>query len=338
MFQTHAYDAWLAPEERTSQLFRWSQLLGTFPAPLFLTLAGVSAALIFERAAEKGEAPGVTARRFAKRGAEVFGIALLFRLQQMVFGWGPWTDLLRVDVLNTIGVSLAAVGLLAYAPPKPRVRIGIAAGIALAIAMLTPPLHTTWKIDSIPWWLASYIHGGHTDYVPKGWLFPLFPWSAFTFAGAAAGIVVARAHRLGRDRAAVLGLAAAGIAMFLIARALDHSQFQLYSVYEYWRTSPNFFVARVGCVLVLMALCWAWCAVKPAAFSPVAQLGTTSLLVYWVHIELVYGRLSIMPKRECSIATASLGLAGITVSMVLLSMLDTRIRARRAAMAPTARV
>jgi len=36
------------------------------------------------------------------RGAEVLGLGLLFRLMEyaLAWGWAPWTDLLRVDVLT----------------------------------------------------------------------------------------------------------------------------------------------------------------------------------------------------------------------------------------------
>jgi hypothetical protein len=63
----------------------------------------------------------------------------------------------------------------------------------------------------------------------------------------------------------------------------------------------------------------------------VTQLGTTSLLVYWVHIELVYGKLSILPKRASTEWAATLGLAGIAVAMTLLSVWKTRWVKRRAA-------
>ena len=40
MFQTHCYDSWLSETARKSEFFKWSQLGGTLPAPLFLFLAG----------------------------------------------------------------------------------------------------------------------------------------------------------------------------------------------------------------------------------------------------------------------------------------------------------
>lgn len=58
------------------------------------------------------------------------------------------------------------------------------------------------------------------------------------------------------------------------------------------------------------------------------QLGQTSLLVYWVHIEFVYGRFSILPKHAMGIGGASLGLAAIFIAMLLLSLARTRLKGR----------
>ena len=45
MFQTHCYDSWLGGAARESGFFKWSQLGGTLPAPLFLFLSGISVVL-----------------------------------------------------------------------------------------------------------------------------------------------------------------------------------------------------------------------------------------------------------------------------------------------------
>jgi uncharacterized membrane protein len=57
MFQTHCYDAWLGGDARGSRFAMWSQLGGTFPAPLFLFLAGISFALIVDRLGQKAHPP-----------------------------------------------------------------------------------------------------------------------------------------------------------------------------------------------------------------------------------------------------------------------------------------
>src|ERR1700691_2361879 len=366
MFQTHCYDAWLGGDARNTSFLKGSQLLGTLPAPLFLFLAGASFALVTDKLIRKNLSAANITRAMARRGAEILAFGLLFRFQEFLiaWGWAPWSDLLRVDVLNIIGLSMILMALtcgftLAVWDPssdavskgsdfstdirtyasKPalvsdRLRarlIAIALAVASLIALLTPPLYTTWRPTWLPWPLESYIDGCHNLGAPQPWLFPLFPWAAFAFAGLAAGFVLfiyqARTH----SAQFLAAFAALGAVAILAARQLDHSYFHLYSTYDYWHTSPNFLMMRVGLLLVISFLTYAWCrwGLATRGFSPFIQLGQTSLLVYWVHIEFVYGRFSLLPKRAESIATASRGFLEIFLFMLILSLLRTRIDWKR---------
>ena len=362
MFQTHCYDAWLGGDARKTSFLKGSQLLGTLPAPLFLFLAGVSFALVTDKLIRKRLTPAEITRTMFRRGAEIFAFGLLFRLQEFLiaWGWAPWSDLLRVDVLNIIGLSMILMALicgltLTVSGKTLGLYLGMPSGIpegvenvsgfsrcrsmlvaaalaaAALIALLTPPLYTTWRPTWLPWPLESYINGCHNLGAPQPWLFPLFPWAAFAFAGLAAGFILfsdqARAH----TAKTLAFFAAAGAAAILAARQLDHSSFHLYSTYDYWHTSPNFLMMRIGLLLVIAFLTYAWCqwGLATRGFSPLIQLGQTSLLVYWVHIEFVYGRFAILPKRAQSILTASRGLLEISLFMLLLSLLRTRIDWKR---------
>ena len=332
MFQTHCYDSWLGGSARQTSFIRWSQLGGTLPAPLFLFLAGISCALVVDRMRRKGVLPNQIATTVMKRGGEIFALGLLFRVQEFVLGqpWAPWTDLLRVDVLNVIGVSLFFMGVACRFARSPAGNTIFATAIALAIALATPPLWTTWRPRWLPWYLESYINGVHTFNVPQPWLFPIFPWTAFAFAGLAAGLLLF-SDWSGRNPGRAAGLfGAAGIALFYFSRWLDARPLQLYAVYDYWHTSPNFFLARVGILLAILCATYAWCrwGLGQVGFSPLIQLGQASLLVYWVHIEFVYGRFSILPKRAETIPAATLGLLVIFTAMVLLAMARTRWKGR----------
>jgi hypothetical protein len=113
-----------------------------------------------------------------------------------------------------------------------------------------------------------------------------------------------------------------------LSRWLDRQPRQLYAVYDYWHTSPNFFLIRVGMLLVIVTASYAWCrwGLGQWGFSPLIQLGQASLLVYWVHIEFVYGRVSILPKHAQGIAGASAGLLAIFLAMLALAYIRTHTR------------
>jgi uncharacterized membrane protein len=341
MFQTHCYNSWLSPEARKSSLYGWSQLSGTLPAPLFIFLSGVSFALVTERLREKGASRSAIARTTILRGAEIFGLGLLFRVQEFALGyrWVPWTDLLRVDVLNILGFSMVLMGVLCWltAGDSASSSVGIVAssrnrGIAAAlataaiVALATPPLWTTHRPSWLPWPLESYINGVHTFNQPQPWLFPIFPWVAFAFVGLAAGFFLFTNFAKRSEALAFVTLGGTGFLACGLSVLFDSSSIRLYDVYDYWHSGPNFLLMRCGILLLILSLVYAWCrwGLAQTGFSPIIQLGKTSLLVYWVHIEFVYGRFSILPKGQCSVAKASAGLLAIFLAMLALSLIRTR--------------
>jgi uncharacterized membrane protein len=316
-----------------------TSLGGTLPAPLFLFLAGISFALVTDKLRQKGWPAGEIARTTIRRGAEIFGLGLLFRLQEYLFAWGwaPWSDLLRVDILNTIGLSMMLMGVACWIVlsvsrgSRTRLALGsTGAGVALGISLLTPLLWTIGRPHWLPWPLESYINGVHNLGQPQPWLFPIFPWTAFAFAGLATGFLLRSDWARKRDAVTFILAGAGGIGLISFARWMDSRPRQLYAVYDFWHTSPNFFLIRVGLLLVILTAAYAWCrwGAGQWGFSPLVQLGQTSLLVYWVHIEFVYGRFSILPKRAQDIRTSSFGLLTIFLAMLLLSGLRTKLKGR----------
>lgn len=344
MFQTHCYDSWLGPTARSGSFYRWSQLGGTLPAPLFLFLAGVAVALVIDRKQRRGLPAGRIARETIRRGAEILALGLLFRLQEWAFGqpWAPWTDLLRVDILNEIGVSIMLLGVVYWIARTRWKTALLATACTAAFSMLTPLLWTTWMPNWLPWYLESYINGVYTHKQPQSWLFPMFPWAAFAFAGLVLGTVLVTAGARSHPGWMHLGFGAAGAALFGLGLWFSALPIRIYPVDDFWHTSPNFFLARVGVLLMIMALAYVWCRWVPGfgprfsfgqrngSFSPLVQLGTTSLIVYWVHIEFVYGRFSILPKHGSTIPQSSVGLAVIFTAMLALSIARTRFKGRGA--------
>jgi hypothetical protein len=293
-------------------------------------------ALVTERLREKGITRNVILKKTALRGAEIFALGILFRLQEYALGykWSPWTDILRVDVLNILGLSMILMAIFCWLTCAVQIsstRVRTIAGalvVATAIAMVTPPLWTTHRPRFLPWALESYINGVHIFPQPQVWLFPLFPWSAFAFAGLAVGFLAHTSFARHNETRFFFLLGVAGVGACFLSRFFDGSSIHLYAVYDYWHSNPNFLLMRCGLLLILMFLVYAWCrwGLAQFGFSPVTQLGKTSLLVYWAHIEFVYGRFSILPKQACSIPKATLGLSVIFLAMLALSILRTRYK------------
>ena len=359
MFQTHCYDAWLGGAARASRLAMWSHLGGTFPAPLFLFVAGISAAIVTGKLLQKGATARQVGRKLILRGAQVFALGLLFRVQEFViaWGWAPWSDLFRVDILNTIGLAILFMGAMCWvvlalietherrtsrhpatmAEARDRdqnarpylVLAFVAISISAAISALTPLLWTTWRPRFLPWQLETYINGVHNLGTPQPWLFPIFPWVGFAFAGLALGFALRSSLAQRLSGWTFLACGVGGLALIYAARFVDSHGRQLYPVYDYWHTSPCFFATRVGLLLLLVLAAYAWCrwGAGQRGFSPMIQLGYTSLLVYWVHIEFVYGRFHILPQRSQTIAGATEGLLIIFLSMLLLSLARTTWKA-----------
>ena len=274
MFQTHCYDAWLGGAARDSRFAMRSHLGGTFPAPLFLFLAGISVAIIADKLLQKG----VPARRIGKkivtRGAEILGLGVLFRLQEYVisWGWAPWSDLFRVDILNTIGVSIMLMGAMCWvvlawsaARAAPEGRTGLAQSLpracrgdgnpgknahsgsspggteppylrlvaaaiaaAITISALTPLVWTTWRPRFLPWQLETYINGVHNLGSPQPWLFPIFPWTGFAFAGLALGFILVSgwAGKIGGWIFPAIGTC--GLAIVYLSKFVDSLRYVLF--------------------------------------------------------------------------------------------------------------
>ncbi len=342
MIQAHCYDSWITPEARKGEFYRWSQLISTMAAPLFLVLCGVSFALVTERMWEKHVAANKIFRTALRRAAEIFGIGLLLRVQEYVLGYPTtrWSDLFKVDVLNILGISIGLMavlwrvavwlrpsdesGAISWRGPVMAASLGIAA----VIALVTPPLFSTHQPRFLPWMLESYINGVHNYGTPEPWIFSIFPWCAFAFVGLAFGLFLFTDFaRAGQNRS-LFFVGGVGVVACALSLWWDALPVKFYAVYDYWRDSPNFFLMRCGILLLLVPVTYAWCRWGGATrgFSPVIVMGRASLLVYWAHIEFVYGRLSILPKFKTSIPLASVGMVAIFVASIALAVWRTNSR------------
>jgi uncharacterized membrane protein len=267
------------------------------------------------------------------RGLQIWGLALLFRVQAWLLSPGATVyGILKVDILNVMGpaicgaalvwglASRSASGSASRATPNPIPRIVALSAVAAVFSLLTPLVRASTTLamlpDPIEWYFRPW---------PGRTTFTFFPWAGFVFAGAAAGSIL-DAVRDARNEVSVnlkIGLAGLAIAAASLAGSFLPS---IYPQSTFWTSSPSFFFIRIGILLMLMTLACLWAQRRTAdRFSPLKQFGRTSLFVYWIHVEMVYGILSYPLHRNLSLPAAVVAFALFTLAMFGLSMLKTRL-------------
>jgi hypothetical protein len=180
--------------------------------------------------------------------------------------------------------------------------------------------------------LESYINGVHNVGSPTPWIFSIFPWCGFAFVGLAFGLFLFSDFAQRKEVSALSMVGAMGALACALSLWWDDSSVRIYAVYDYWHSNPNFFLMRCGILLLLTFAIFVWCrwGWGREGFSPFIQFGKTSLLVYWVHIEFVYGRLSILPKWRSMVPLATAGMVVIFAAMLGISVWRTRAKKRAA--------
>jgi uncharacterized membrane protein len=314
MIQTHLYDAWCNKAAKATAAYGWTRFIGGIPSRLFLLLVGVSMAIRFESQLAAKVDRATMVRTAAKRGLEVIALGYLFRLQEYVLGgcW-DWHDLYRVDILNCIGASMV-VGAFITAPWRGRPAIlatVLAAGAVIALGPIIGPMHFP---SYLPRPLTSYLGGQR----PMAW-FPLFPSLAWPLVGVLVGHYWVRSS--GDARKQALAFVVTGVIGFLLMRAVVMIRAYNPYIIRYpsdlvQQMGPGTFFYRLGQIGPLALLAYLVTRIFPRHwFSLMRLFGQTSLLVYWVHVELVYGLLLGRLHNRLSMWGATVGLVLMTAAM-----------------------
>lgn len=324
MIETHLFGYWTSPAAQATALFRDTRWWGGFPFRMFLFMAGVSMAIKFEGQVARGVERSVIVRGTVRRGFEVLLLAYLFRVQEFVLSWfWDWHDLLRVDILNCIGASMiVAAPLVAPRGGRPQYALTLALVAALVAVgpIIGPGVHLpAW----VPHHLAAYVVGHD-----KMAAFPLIPPMAWTLVGIAIGQWVVRQNRDPRRLTrAFLVCGAVGLAMVggvKLVRSIDPTIIR-YSSEVAQQMGPGTFIYRLGWIgvmaLVGHGLMRLW---PPPRFSVMRTFGQTSLLVYWVHVELVYGLIFKRCANRLSMTGATIAFVLMTAAMLGLALLRLR--------------
>ena len=326
MIEAHTMDAWTLPSERDDLPYRAAIVLGGFAAPAFMCLAGVALALAAVSRERRGKTVAEVAAMARRRGWQIFGLAFLFRLQALVISGGQFPQsLFKVDILNVMGLSMVLAGVLWTVVQDRRARTVCLMAATVPIALMAPPLTGAAWLDPFPDWLEMYFRQarGRTS-------FSLFPWPAYLLAGVAIGSWLATAddatekritQRLGLLGALLAG--AGGLATMLPPLAGQPTPMT---------SAPSFFCVRLGLVMLAIPLARAWFEDRESSWSPVREFGLASLFVYWIHVEMAYGRPARAIHRELTFWEAAAATAALMVVLYWLVRLKAFVAPRLSAL------
>ena len=319
MITGHTFHSFTATGLRDKGPYILSQFLGGLPPAAFLFLTGITFAFLMHRQEKQNLSGWKRIVGALKRSRYLFLLAFLFRIQLYLFGFptSPASELLRVDILNCMGFAMLVLAPMAVFTTRERVRLCIVLG--LVISGLSPVVS---MIDgaSLPEIVRSYIFPSLTS-------FGFFPWAAFLAFGMAAGsaIRITKQEDLGRAMLWTMGI---GLGVVAVARYFGDLPYSIYSKSDYWLNSPAMTLTKLGVVLILLAVAYLWmhAGIESEKWSLFRQLGTTSLLVYWVHIEIVYGRWFGIWKEDLSVGQVAAFTVVLIALMTVLSLWRTRYR------------
>ncbi len=351
MIEVHVLDSWTRPTDRGTVAFGYGKVIGGFAAPLFLFLAGVAVVLATRaRFSKIGAGRTATLARdwwaastaVQRRGWQIFALAFVFRFQAYVLNPAALpAGMLRVDILNIMGPAIALAAMLCGLAAARRTRLVTFALASAVMTLATPVVWATSALAFLPDPVEAYFR-----LLPNNWSFTLFPWAGFVFAGALVGTLLDRPRTPDEDLRFHGWLAAAGIG----AAFASYYAWYLPSPYahtDFWSTSPAFFFMRIGILVAVVGLVYFPQSMPPLTalgrMQPMRRFGRSSLFVYWVHVEIVYGVLTQHLQHKLSVGAALRGFVLFSLMMFALVVVKDALKAwwkgrRQAAKATAVRV
>jgi len=315
MLHGHVWDSFLRDDLKNRGPYIFSQFLGGMPPAIFLFLTGITLGFLMDSTERKGMAPVERVKTAFRRSGYLFFLAFAFRLQLWIFGLpAPWRDLFRVDILNCMGFAIAVLSVAALVRTTQRVKLAAVLGLAIACAS---PLVSQLHWEAVPWIVRNYV-------APDYRSFGFFPWGAYLAFGVSAGSAI-RAIPAESTERAMQWAAILGGGAILVCHYLDQLPYKFYAKSEYWLNSPLQILTKLGVVLLMLAVAFVWtCYGAGEGWSWVRQFGTTSLLTYWVHIELVYGRGLFFFKGNLTEGQTPFAAVFVILLMLAISVIKTR--------------
>lgn len=285
MLQGHTIQVLLADECRDMESFIYSTwyFLRGFTAPVFMFTAGV----VFTYLISRNEFSLTSNPRIIKgigRGLSLILIGYLLRYPTFnVFGFSDvtkeqWLIFFSVDALHLIGFGILLIILIEWISSLLKISNIFLFSIGAFIIFIISPV-----VNSIEWNKFLSIPFAAYFTFERGSIFPLFPFLQYVFIGAIIGSLIRKYPNLYRKKTSIILVSLAGL--LLVAGSQMIFFITSDDTINYYSQS----LVRIGAVLILnsmFALISIWLVSFP---KPLMSLAKNSLVIYIIHIVILYG-------------------------------------------------
>ncbi len=287
MIEVHVFNSMLMPSLKQTGWFQVLNYVNGLVAPAFLFVSGFAFML-----STKNDTAEL--RKFGSRFWKKLGrITLVFlagyslhlpilSLRRMInyYSYDVILRFYNVDILQCIAAGLLILLVLKLIIKSNQTYNRIIFALIFIVIFLSPAAYSINWGKFLPVPFAAYLNNNY------GSFFPLFPWLAFLFAGAVTSYFYLNAREKNNEKKFVLNLSIAGLAFTVLGKFFLSGIFPV--SFQMIRPHPAFVILRLGLVLLLLGVCWYYSDFRDTKRSFVLDVGRESLLVYWLHLQIIY--------------------------------------------------
>jgi uncharacterized membrane protein len=288
MIEVHVFNAFLLPELRQAGWFGVLNFINGLVAPSFLFVSGF--AFQVSSGGKLGEMRKF-GKVFWKKIARIFQIILIgyalhlpfYSLSKTINETTPQLleSFFAVDVLQCIGFGLLFLFLTRLLIKSDKAYHYFLIASLVVVTSISPVL---WKID-----FNQYVHPIVGNYFNRlnGSLFPIFPWLNFLLTGGIFAKYFVDARDRNKEEKFIKLSALTGFIILLFGHLFYSGLFP--KDLTLILPNPIFYLQRLGYIFVLFYLCW-WVDKKTnIKNSFIMDASRESLLVYWLHLIIIFG-------------------------------------------------
>ena len=330
MIEVHVVNCFMLPSLRNTMWFEILHFINGLVAPTFIFISGFS--FIIATYGKRKELIQFSST-FFKRVSRIFLIVIIgylihipyFSLKNIINYATPieMNSFYNADVLQCIGSGLLLLLLLRMIIPSDRLYHGVITLYGLTVVIASPYI---WTIDFSQWIplpLACYCNELH------GSFFPIFPWHGFLFLGAAYGIIYinipSTKKKLFFTSSIIFAISIIICGTLTLHYLLKNQSFTI-------KPSPLFFITRYAMVITIMFIVQLYLSLKQKSHTLLITIGQESLLVYWLHLQIIYRHiwngksLEVIVNQQFGILESLMAFLALLSAMVVCALVWNKIK------------